>query len=155
MSLMLSSQLVPFTETHRTIPLAISAVDETGRQSINKTAVLTARETTLSIDTSEPYKLNAGTYGVCMHDCSFSFGRASDERTDRVLYPEERLSRIAHEAAQGDAISSLNDRIGLVHDAMALAKSGYATVSSALKVVDIFRNETDCQCFSFRSILFH
>lgn len=63
---------------------------------------------------------------------------------------------MAREAAQGDAIFSLNDRIGLVHDAMALAKSGYATVSSALTVVDIFRNETECQCSCFcsRSICF-
>jgi len=85
----------------------------------------------------------------------FSFGRASNEWTDRVLYPEERLSRIAREAARGDVIFSLNDRIGLVHDAMALAKSGYATVSSALTVVDIFRNETECRCFCFRSMLFY
>jgi aminopeptidase 2 len=101
-------------------------VDETGKPSIDKNAVLSARETTVTIDTSKPYKLNAGTYGVY-----------------RVLYPEERLTRVAREAAQGDAIFSLNDRIGLVHDAIALAKSGYATVSSALTVVDIFRNETE------------
>ncbi|KAI9464657.1 leucyl aminopeptidase [Boletus coccyginus] len=107
-------------QTTWTIPLAILAVDETGRRLIDKTAVLTARETTLSIDTSKPYKLNAGTHGVY-----------------RVHYPEERLSRIAREAAQG-----------LVHDAMALAKSGYVTVSSALKVVDIFRNETESCYFT-------
>lgn len=77
----------------------------------------------------------------------------SNKQTDRVLYPEERLVRIANEAAQGDIIYSLNDRIGLVHDAMALAKSGHATVSSALTVVDIFRNETECQCFYFQSVI--
>lgn len=147
--------LALFTEIHRTIPLALLTVDETRRSSIDKTAVLTSRETTLAIDTSKTYKLNAGTYGVCMHRCSFSFGCASNEWTDRVLYPEGRLTRIALEAAQGDAVFSLNDRIGLVHDTMALAKSGYATVSSALTVVDIFRSETECQCFCFRSMLFH
>jgi aminopeptidase 2 len=113
-------------QTIWTIPLTILTVDGTGRPSIDKTAVLTARETTVSLDTNKPYKLNAGTYGVY-----------------RVLYPEERLIRIAREAAQGGAIFSLNDRIGLVHDAMALAKSGYATVSSALTVVDIFKNEIE------------
>lgn len=80
---------------------------------------------------------------VCIDSLSF-FRRASHEWSDRVLYPEERLTRIAREAAQGGAIFSLNDRIGLVHDAMALAKSGYATVSSALTVVDIFKNEIEC-----------
>jgi len=113
-------------QTTWTIPLAILTADETGSPSIDKTAVLTARETTLAIDTSKGYKLNAGTYGVY-----------------RVLYPEERLTRIAREAAQGDAVFSLNDRIGLVHDAMALTKSGYAPVSSALTVVDVFRNEAE------------
>ncbi|KAF8448022.1 leucyl aminopeptidase [Boletus edulis BED1] len=113
-------------QTIWTIPLAILTVGETGRPSIDKTAVLTARETILTIDTSKPYKLNAGTYGVY-----------------RVLYPKEQLTRIALEAAQGDAVFSLNDRIGLVHDTMALAKSGHATVSSALTVVDIFRNEPE------------
>jgi len=71
MTLMSPPHLALFTETRRTIPLAVLTVDETGRQSIDKTAVLTARETTLPIDTSKPYKLNAGTYGVCMHRCSF------------------------------------------------------------------------------------
>lgn len=83
-----------------------------------------------------------------------SLDRASDRYTDRVLYPEERLARITREAAEGDAIFSLNDRIGLVHDAMALAKSGHATVSSALTVVDMFRNEAECRYFCFVSMLF-
>ncbi|KAG9318425.1 peptidase family M1-domain-containing protein [Chiua virens] len=113
-------------QTIWTIPLSVLTVDETGRPSINNTALLNTREDTLTIDTSKPYKLNAGTYGVY-----------------RVLYPEERLFRIAREATEGDAIFSLNDRIGLVHDAMALAKSGHATVSSALTVLDIFKNETE------------
>lgn len=86
--------------------------------------------------------------------CPFFISRASNRCADRVLYPEERLTRIAREAVEGDAVISLNDRIGLVHDAMALAKSGHTTVSSALTVVDLFRNETECQCFCFGP-LFH
>lgn len=66
MSLISSLRLALFTDTDRTIPLAVLTVDEAGRPSIDKTAVLTTRETTLAIDTSKPYKLNAGTYGVCM-----------------------------------------------------------------------------------------
>ncbi|KAF9246581.1 hypothetical protein BU15DRAFT_39568 [Melanogaster broomeanus] len=115
-------------QTIWTIPLTILTTDAEGKPTIDNTAVLETREMTLSIDTSKPYKLNSGTYGVY-----------------RVLYSAERLARIAREAAEGDAIFSLNDRIGLVHDAMALAKSGHATVSSALAVVDIFRNEQECK----------
>ncbi|KAF9227990.1 leucyl aminopeptidase [Gyrodon lividus] len=108
------------------IPLAVRTTDAEGKPIIDNTAMLDTRETTLPIDTSKTYKLNSGTYGVY-----------------RVLYSVERLVRIAREAAEGGAIFSLNDRIGLVHDAMALAKSGHATVSSALTVVDILRNEQE------------
>lgn len=71
MSLISPPHLALYTETHRTIPLAVLTADEKGRPSIDKTAVLTARETTLAIDPSRTYKLNAGTYGVCMRCCSF------------------------------------------------------------------------------------
>lgn len=142
------------THPHRTIPLAALTVNDTGKPSVDKTAVLTTRETTLTIDTSKPYKLNAGTYGVCVYQISPT-SITSNKQTDRVHYPEERLTRIAREAAESDAIFSLNDRIGLVHDAMALAKSGHASVSSALTVVDIFRDETECKYFGFWGMLSH
>lgn len=64
---------------------------------------------------------------------------------DRVFYSSERLASIAHVAASGDDVFSLDDRIGLVHDAMALAKSGHATASSALALIDILRNEKECE----------
>lgn len=66
-SLVSPPRLALFTDPHRTIPLAVLTVDDTGRPSIDKTAVLTARETTLVLDTNKPYKLNAGTYGVCAY----------------------------------------------------------------------------------------
>ncbi|KAL4067568.1 leucyl aminopeptidase [Scleroderma citrinum] len=111
---------------HRTVPLVILTVDEAGNVMIDKSAVLDTREASFRVDTRRPFKLNAGTYGVY-----------------RVLYSDERLAQIASEAAKGDNIFSLNDRIGLVHDSMALAKSGHATVSSALTVVDISREERE------------
>jgi aminopeptidase 2 len=76
--------------------------------------------------------------------------------TDRVLYTPERLASIAAEAAKGDAIFSLKDRIGLVHDAFALSRAGFAQVSSALTFVDIIKDEKECeQCdwFSFAGFL--
>lgn len=49
-----------------------------------------------------------------------------------MLYSDERFAAIAKEAAKGDAVFSLNDHIGLVHDVMALSKAGFCKVSSAL-----------------------
>ena len=68
---------------------------------------------------------------------------------DRVLYTPERVAKIAAEAAKADGTSllSLNDRIGLVHDAMALAKAGLAKMSSALTLLDGLKGETECQYF--------
>jgi aminopeptidase 2 len=66
-----------------------------------------------------------------------------------VLYSPERLDKIAIEAAREDSIFSLNDRIGLVHDAMALAQAGLAKVSSALNLVNIFRKEKECEHFVY------
>jgi aminopeptidase 2 len=64
--------------------------------------------------------------------------------SDRVFYTPERLTKIAIEAAKHDSYFSLNDRIGLVHDAMALSKAGLAKLSSALTLVDVLRNEKEC-----------
>ncbi|KAG1832677.1 hypothetical protein EV424DRAFT_1627020 [Suillus variegatus] len=93
---------------------------------IDKSVVLDTREKTLAIDTSKPFKLNAGTYGVY-----------------RVLYSDERFAAIAKEAAKGDTVFSLNDRIGLVHDIMTLSKAGFCKVSSALTIVDILHDEKE------------
>jgi aminopeptidase 2 len=73
---------------------------------------------------------------------------------DRVLYTPERLAKIATEAARGYSGFSFNDRIGLVHDSMALAKAGFSDVSSALTLVDIFRSEKECErvCTEFTLI---
>ncbi|KAI6111482.1 hypothetical protein EV401DRAFT_1990111 [Pisolithus croceorrhizus] len=112
-------------QTIWSIPLALLSVDETEKVKVDN-IVLNTREASFNVDTRRHFKLNAGTFGVY-----------------RVHYSEERLFRIAREAAEGDSIFSLNDRIGLVHDAMALAKSGHASVSSALTVVDILRGEQE------------
>lgn len=66
---------------------------------------------------------------------------------DRVLYTPERVAKIATEAAKPDGTSvfSLNDRIGLVHDAIALSKAGLAKLSSALTLLDGLKGETECQ----------
>ncbi|KAA1467279.1 leucyl aminopeptidase [Dentipellis sp. KUC8613] len=108
-------------ETIWTVPLFLSSAGK-----VDKTAVLSAREAVFELDASKPFKLNAGTSGVY-----------------RVLYTPERLAAIAHEAAKPDSAFSLNDRIGLVHDAMALAKAGFLDVSAALTLVNIWKNEKE------------
>ncbi|KAG6832427.1 hypothetical protein H0H87_001587 [Tephrocybe sp. NHM501043] len=113
-------------ETIWNVPLSIVTADKDGKPALNKEAVLKAREQPFELDTSKPYKLNAGTVGVY-----------------RVLYTPERLSKIATEAAKDNSIFSLNDRIGLVHDAFALAKAGLAKASSALTLVDGLKNEKE------------
>jgi aminopeptidase 2 len=67
---------------------------------------------------------------------------------DRVLYTPERLAKIAEEAAKpdGQSIFSLNDRLGLVHDAFALSKAGLAKLSSSLTLVDKLKKEKECKC---------
>lgn len=111
-------------ETIWTVPLALLTASD--KVSVDNSVVLDTREKTLAIDTSKPFKLNAGTYGVY-----------------RVLYSDERFAAIAKEAAKGDAVFSLNDRIGLVHDIMALSKAGFCKVSSALTIVDILHGEKE------------
>ncbi|KAG6821168.1 hypothetical protein H0H93_005388 [Arthromyces matolae] len=108
------------------VPLSILSADEDGNPVLNKKPVLDAREQTFKLDTARPFKLNAGTVGVY-----------------RVLYTPERLSKIAAEAAKPNSIFSLNDRIGLVHDAMALSKAGLAKLSSALTLVYGLKNEKE------------
>lgn len=112
-------------ETIWNVPLALLTVTN-DKVNIDKSVVLDTREKTLAIDTSKPFKLNAGTYGVY-----------------RVLYSDERFAAIAKEAAKGDTVFSLNDRIGLVHDIMTLSKAGFCKVSSALTIVDILHDEKE------------
>jgi len=127
------------------VPLALLTVTN-DKVNIDGSVVLDTREKTLAIDTSKPFKLNAGTYGVC-ESIFFSWWRLySWMITDRVLYSDERFAAIANEAAKGDAVFSLNDRIGLVHDIMALSKAGFCKVSSALTIVDILHDEQECEC---------
>ncbi|KAI0029430.1 peptidase family M1-domain-containing protein [Vararia minispora EC-137] len=112
-------------ETIWTVPLSILSYKD-DKPLRDNSAVLDTREATFKIDTSKPFKLNAETTGVY-----------------RVLYEPERLAAIANEAAKPDSIFSLNDRIGLVHDAMALAKSGHLKISAALTLVDALRDDEE------------
>ncbi|KAJ7242384.1 ERAP1-like C-terminal domain-containing protein [Mycena haematopus] len=114
-------------ETIWNVPLAILTVNEDGLVHIDKTALLEEKEKTFAIDTNKTFKLNAGSIGLY-----------------RVLYTPERLSKIATEAAKGDSVFSLSDRIGLLRDVAELSKAGLTQVSSLLTLFDIWRHETNC-----------
>lgn len=55
------------------------------------------------------------------------------------------MRKIAEEAAKKDSIFGVNDRVGLVYDALALAKAGQAPLSDALTVVETLKNEEECK----------
>lgn len=113
-------------ETLWNVPLNILSVDSGNQVKVDRSALLQERSQLFALDTSKPFKLNAGTAGVY-----------------RVLYTPERLSKIAGEAAQVDSPFSVDDRMGLVYDAMALSKAGLSKLSSALTLIDKLRNEKE------------
>ncbi|KAI0789033.1 hypothetical protein BC629DRAFT_1582206 [Irpex lacteus] len=119
------------------VPLSLLTTDENGRAKVDRSLLLDQREVSVLLDTSKPFKLNAGATGVY-----------------RVLYTPERLVAIAKEAVREDSVFSLEDRIGLVYDSLALACAGYLEVSAVLPLYDVFRNEKeyfvwDCISASF------
>jgi len=65
--------------------------------------------------------------------------------SDRVLYSPERLASIAAEAAKDNSVFSLDDRMGLAYDALALSKAGLSELSSSLTLIDLWKNEKECQ----------
>jgi len=54
------------------------------------------------------------------------------------------LAKIAEEAAKKDSTFTDTDRLGLIHDILALSKAGLADLSSALTVIESLKNETQC-----------
>jgi aminopeptidase 2 len=143
---LLKASLFGFDWLCRNVPLAI-VTDKDGKPSIENTPLLTERATHIGLDTSKPFKLNAGTAGVCMSCCWFLsfYSLVTSVLVDRVLYTPERLTAIAAEAAKEQSTFSLDDRLGLVHDVFALAKAGLAKASSALTLVDLWKNEKECK----------
>jgi aminopeptidase 2 len=58
------------------------------------------------------------------------------------------LAKIGKEAVKQDSVFSLNDRLGLVYDSVALSKAGLAQVSSALTLIDILgKAEKECESY--------
>ena len=66
-----------------------------------------------------------------------------DNKLDRVNYPPERIAKIAAEAARQHSMVSLNDKLGLISDSIALAKAGYSKTSSVLQLIDGLRKDQE------------
>ncbi|KAG8895946.1 Aminopeptidase 2 mitochondrial, partial [Tulasnella sp. 417] len=116
-------------ETIWKIPLNVKTADASGKVSTDRSVVLSERQATIPLDTSKPFKLNAQTTGFY-----------------RVAYPPERLKKIGEEAAKENSVFSLEDRMGLVSDAMILAKAGISQTSTALDLIKSLKNEKECKC---------
>ncbi|KAG9085108.1 Aminopeptidase 2 mitochondrial [Ceratobasidium sp. UAMH 11750] len=108
------------------IPLSLLSTDANGKTSVDHSIVLSERETDIKLDTSKPWKLNAGTVGVF-----------------RTAYTPERLVKLGEEAARENSAFGLEDRVGLVSDAMVLARAGYGKTSGGLSVISRLRGETE------------
>ena len=74
---------------NRTVPLFLLSADENGKVNVDKSAVLAERETSIAIDTSKPFKLNADTNGVCEYPCALFCIEFEDTNVcrPRAVYP--------------------------------------------------------------------
>ncbi|CUA72325.1 hypothetical protein RSOLAG22IIIB_00991 [Rhizoctonia solani] len=108
------------------IPLSLLTTGADGKATVDHSIVLSERETDIKLDTSKPWKLNAGTVGVF-----------------RTAYTPERLAKLGEEAARSGSVFGLEDRVGLVSDAMVLARAGYGKTSGGLNLISRLRNETE------------
>jgi aminopeptidase 2 len=113
------------------VPLALLSTNSDGKTSTDRSVVLSKREEDIKLDTSKPWKLNAG--------------RVSFFRT---AYAPERLSKLGEEAARPGSVFTLEDRVEFVSDSMVLARAGYGKTSSGLDLISHLRNETDCTYLS-------
>ncbi|KAL5636049.1 hypothetical protein ACGC1H_004760 [Rhizoctonia solani] len=108
------------------IPLSLLTTGADGKASVDHSIVLSERETEIKLDTSKPWKLNAGTVGVF-----------------RTAYTPDRLTKLGEEAARSGSVFGLEDRVGLVSDAMVLARAGYGKTSGGLNLISGLRDETE------------
>lgn len=115
-------------ETIWWVPLELKTVSKDGKSQIDSKAYLESREATFPLEnaSSAIYKLNAETCGVY-----------------RVNYAPETLARLGKEAGREGSAFTVNDRIGLVDDAVTLAKSGHAKTSGALSLLNELKGEKE------------
>ncbi|KAI0661118.1 hypothetical protein C8Q70DRAFT_695550 [Cubamyces menziesii] len=113
-------------ETIWTVPLHILTVEANGSTNVDSISLLEEREKFISLDVNRPFKLNAGTSGFYV-----------------VKYEDQRLEKLGKQATSPDIAFSLQDRIGLIRDAFALASAGYAPVRGALALLHGLRDSKE------------
>ncbi|KAI0331193.1 hypothetical protein GY45DRAFT_1249390 [Cubamyces sp. BRFM 1775] len=113
-------------ETIWTVPLHILTVEANGSTKIDSVSLLEERDKFICVDVSRPYKLNAGTSGFYA-----------------VKYEDQRLEKLGKQVTSPNFAFSLQDRIGLIRDAFALASAGYAPVRGALALLDGLRDSKE------------
>ncbi|KAF9255758.1 leucyl aminopeptidase [Marasmius fiardii PR-910] len=118
-------------ETIWNVPLGILSIQSDGTPSIDNSLVLEEREKMYALDTSRPFKLNAGTNGVY-----------------RVLYSEVRMKKIASELSKTNSVFTAEDRLGFINDALALSKASLMKLSDSLTLIDAIRGETEFYIWS-------
>lgn len=108
------------------VPLELKIVGKDGTTSIDHSAVLHEREASFDVTGAQAFKLNAETVGVY-----------------RVAYSPEQLSKLGEEAARKASGFSTEDRIGLISDAMMLARAGYSKTSGGLNLISKLSSEQE------------
>jgi len=104
-------------ETLWPIPLGLRT-----KSGVSENLTFNTRDTSINLDDSDFYKLNANHTGVY-----------------RTLYPPERLTKLV----QAAHLLSTEDRAGLLGDAGDLATSGYQKTSSLLGLIVGLKNEKE------------
>ncbi|KAJ7118668.1 ERAP1-like C-terminal domain-containing protein [Mycena crocata] len=118
---------VRFVSPIRIIPLQILSVDGAGSVSIDREAGLRQKEEFIALATSKQFKFNAGATGYY-----------------RVLYSMDRLKAIGEAASKEESnVFSVQDRVGLINDAVALARADLRKMSDALDLVYTLRLEKE------------
>jgi hypothetical protein len=135
--------------------LAVVTKNKHGTSYVDKSVVLRGQQTVIHLDTTVPFKLNAGTSGFCESGSSIIqypqavVPFADTSCADRVLYSSDLFHDVVAEARSATSIFSTEDRIGLFLDTLAFAKAGLMKTSAALTLVDALQETDDCQYAAF------
>ncbi|KAH9923984.1 leucyl aminopeptidase [Epithele typhae] len=112
-------------DTIWTVPLNLLTVSGNNEVEIER-MLLEGREKYIALDTSKAFKLNADMTGFYV-----------------TAYSEGRLTKLGEQMASKASPFSLSDKIGVVCDALALAKAGYSSLGGSLSVIVGLRNEKE------------
>lgn len=112
------------------VPLFLLSTSTEGKTVVDNTILLSAREMEIELDTTKPWKLNAGTFGVF-----------------RVAYSPERLVKLGDEASRTGTAFGLEDIFGILSDAMGQAWARQTKTSAVLSLIVRMKDQTECMCY--------